>query len=694
MAVEDPAKVPSKNITSLDITSFDGGLDERGASNAAPNTFVFGRNVMVNSRGLLTHRYKLRTWLPSLAEGEIAGEVFPCIYEGELYYLTASEGRIKYCQRGDSSWSDVGGNNQVSTGPNIINTFNRAKDAVAVTNGVDKLRYVDLKTMTMVQFVAVADPTTAPTATATGISNSGGSKVYYAITFNSTVGETKLSPILTQAVSKSRVSWKTDGTEYVTVTRNNSAPANAKSWNLYGAMDAAGGTIAPTDMMMLASGLDINTTTFMDTGTIPIDLTRGTAPEDNYTDGPIASYAMEMEGRLIFWGIKTAPYDVYISGYSESEPITLNPAQGGYRAELNKGTNYYPMSMVGFRNGQGLPSLTVLFSNTEGLSKQSIMEQQTVTYGNYSSVVWAVTEQNYGAAGVSSPYGVSNYNGGLHFLSTDGVMKMDTEASMQNVLSTLPTGNLIEKTVGSIRNAHRHKVVSTAWNNRVLWAVPSRGYDFNNQIIVYDVHNKDKPRWYTYDIPAQWVGTVSPDDEAAFVYVSQDNHFYQLVEGYVAADDTQIGTTAPFPVEARGALIGLNEAHNAYMAVVQVVFYLTGFVGSVTVSVTYRNESGKLKTKSVKRYSKNSYVQSTTGNWSDDDYRYDGDTDVLGWDEIATMDSSGDAGKMDDRIKIRMNVIASELQWAISTDVIEKSSFVLRSVSYEGERLGVKVDLR
>lgn len=693
MAINNPLKVPKKNITTTDITSVNGGLDQRGEANAAPNTFVYGRNAMVNSQGLATHRFGLKKWLPDTV-GTVY-EVFPALYNGILYYIVADDGKLKYCQSGDIEWTDFGGDNEVNTNPGVINTFLRVRDAILVLNGEDKLRYGDLTTMNMVQFNALADPTNAPTVTATGLTLTGSAKIYYGITFNSTVGETKLSPIYggSANVSKGRDTWKTDGTEYLTVTRNNTAPAGATGWNLYVAMAASGGTIQPSDMLLLAAGIDINQTTFIDNGTLNVDIARGTAPEDNSTDGPIARYGKETDGRPILYGIKNDEYALRIGGFGD-KALDFSPTNGGYRAELNKGTNYYPMVVTGFRNGQGVPSLTVLFSNTQGLAKQSTLEQQTITYGNTSFVVWAVTEQNYGAAGVSSPYGHTNYQGALRFPSTDGIMSMDTEASLQNVISTKRISDPVEETVGSFRNSALDRIVSTAWSNRVYFSVPSRGYSYNNEILVLDVTNKDRDVWYTLDVRAQWIGTISPNDQSAFVYICQDNHIFRFAKSYVALDDNADGTTSAFPVSLRGSLIGLNEAHNSYKAVVQVVFYLVDVIGEIELGVTYRNENGRMKTK-TKLVRQSSYAKSSGGGWSSPGYQFNQNmsSKVLRWGEIDTISDAENSQKETIRVRVPLNVIGNEFQWFINTN-LDNSSFILRSVSYEGENLGVKVDLR
>lgn len=691
MAVDKPVKVPERRITSTDVLSFSSGLDQRSPQNTAKNTFNSSRNMMVTSQGLLTHRYVQKRWLPDTVE--TCYEIFPALYDGELYYLVADDGEVKYCQEGDASWTSCGGTNAVTTGDGVINTFLRVSNKVLVLNGTDTLRYIDLTNLEMVQFTSVTDPSNAPTATLTGLTGSN-HKIYYAISFNSTVGETDISPILSQNISKQRSSWAGGTTEYITIDRNNSAPSGAVSWNLWMSIAPAGAAIDTTDMLLLAGGIDLNSTTYVDDGTGSVNLDYGPATGDNSTDGPIAKYGIETNGRPILYGNPTTgkQHDVYIGGDGEEHALDFSPGNGGFKAVLNSGTNYYPMSVVGFRNGQGIPSLTVLFSNTQGLSKQSILEQQTVTYGSQSFVVWAVTEQNYGAAGISSPYAVVNYLGGLHFPSYDGFMTADTEQSLQNVLATKRVSDPVEELVGAIRKESMSNIVGTAWGNRIYWLVPKRGYDYNNTILVRDLTNKDSPYWYTLDIRAQWVGTVSPDDKAAFVYVCRDNHIFRLVPGYIAMDDTSEGTSEAFPLEATGTFLGFDDGHTSYKAIVQAVFYLLDVIGTVTVGVTYRNENGRIKTK-TKTITRAAYAPTSNGGWSSPGYVFGLESTYIGWDDLIPIDDTNSSAKEDVRVRLPLNVLASEVQWSVSSD-LTNTTFTLRSVSYEGQDLGTKVDLK
>ena len=336
MAVDKPLKVEKKNITSTDIVSFNGGLDERGDANAEPNTFVYGRNVMVNLAGLLTHRFGLKKWLPDTVDNVY--EVFPAIYDGATYNIVADDDKIKYCETGDTAWTDCGGDNSIVTPPGTITTFLRVQDKILILNGVTKIAYVKLSDMTVVKFALVTNPASLVTATAAVITLSGAPKIYYAMNWNSIVGQTALSPIETFSVSKSRGTWNSDGTEFLTINRVNTPPANAVSWNLWIALAKSGTTIQPSDMLLLAGGIDLDSATLVDNGTLPIDISRGTAPEDNSTDGMIASYGVEDKGRPILYGDPDHPHNLYIGGDGDNA-LDFSPTNGGYVVEMNKGTN-------------------------------------------------------------------------------------------------------------------------------------------------------------------------------------------------------------------------------------------------------------------------------------------------------------------------------------------------------------------
>lgn len=685
-------KIPQAKISSVDITSDEGGLDQRGKANIRPNSFSVGRNAMVNQQGLATYRLGLRRWLPDAVD--TVYQVSSNYYNGVVYHIIADDGKIKFMVDGDSSWTDCGGDNIVTT-VDTVNTFLRILDKVLILNGVENLGYVDLSTMDVVHFDHVDDPASAPTGALQGGLTSTPYKVYYCISYNTVAGKTASSPILTQGVSKIREQWSSAGTEGVTLTDPNTRPAGAIAWNVYLATAPAGGTIQFSDMLPIALGLDINTATFFDNGSITQLTNAGTAPTVNSTQGPKAKYGVAIDGRPFLYGITDDEYATLIGGDNE-HALEFNESVGGYRLVLNQGTNFYPMSVVGFRNGQGIPSVTVLYSNVEGISKQSVIEQTTVSLGTFSAIVWGSTEQNYGAAGVSSPYATVNYRGLLAFPTADGILKLDTQASLQNVLSATRISDPVIKEVGTIKTELLNQIVGTAWANRIMFSVPARGYNYNNEILIYDVTRKGNECWYVFDIRAQWIGSVSLPNSAGFTYVVQDNHFFKLDEMYVAQDELPGGGTQAFPVEITSGLIGTNAAHNGYFAVVQAVFYLLEFVGTADLIVTWRDlQSGKMKTKK-KTVTNGVYKKTSDGGWSDSAYQFTQHLPIrpLRWGDVAPLSDAQTPQKADLRFRIPLNnVVTNEMSATVAIN-LDNTGLIKRSVSFEGQPLGISADVR
>ena len=689
MAVRNPAKIPKKQIGSVDVTGFSGGMYLNGEQNAKGNQIVDGHDVEMTVDGFIVPRKSLTPWLPDTVQDGY--QIFPAIWNNEVLNFTADNGKIKYCKDGDSVWTDCGGDNVITTGAGGKPIFLRILDVLLVLNGGngDKLCYVRLSDKAVVKYSLVADPTTALTISPTVLTNSGAYKIYYGYTFSSATGETLLSDIITYTINKTRDTWKTDGTEYLTITRPAGIPANATKWNLYIALASTGGTIQDTDMLLLAGGLDLATVSVVDNGALAIDIGRGNPPAVNSTDGPRVKYGIETNGRPVLYGDVDNPHNVWIGGDGDFA-LDFSSSNGGFRSEPSKGTNYYPASVIGFRNGQGIPSLTILFSNTQGLSKQATLEQQTINYGNQSFVVWGITEQNYGAAGVASSLGVVNYKGTLSFPSVDGFTSMDTQPQLQNVIATKEIDKDISPYSERIKTEALDEIVGTGWNNRVLWIVPSYGFDTPNEILIRDLNNNGA--WNPpLQIPASWIGTVSPPSTPAFVYIRQGKKTFKLFESFGTVDYLASGPET-FSTYAKGALIGINEARNGYQAMVQAMFYLVDFIGNIRLGVNYRDQNGDIQTV-YEDVEGPEYVLSFSGGWSDPQYTYGG-YPALSWTQPALIDILAAAVEgIVKRVPVPINDLVSEVQWWLeTTDGYNK--FMLRVVSYEGENLGVKPDLR
>lgn len=689
-----PVAVPEQEISSVDVVNFGGGLFLNGDQNGPANSFVRSKDCELDNDGFLIPRRKLTPFLPDTVETTY--QKFPVLWQGEIYFFTLDDGKAKFCQEGDTGWTDCDGTNSFTTLNGGFPKFIRVLDCVLILNGKngDKLAYIDLAGtgFPVVKYSLVTNPPDPLTSTLTNLS-AGSFKVYYAFSWTGAVGETELSPILSVSINRVRDQWQTGTAANVKVTRPaGSPPAGARFWNLYVAVAATAGTIQPSDMLQLAVKLDLSVTEFVDDGSLDINL-GSVPPTANSTDGPRVSNGLVEDGNPILFQDEDNSYNIWIGGGGPNA-MDFSVSNGGYRAEPEKGTNFYPTTIIGFRTGQGVPALTILYSNTEGLSKQSILQQQTISYGDQSFTVWGVTEQHYGAAGVAAPNSAINYNGKLLFLSTDGVMSAQTNPSMQNVMSIVPISSPIDPYIRSIRNAAMGGVVGAGWNNKYMWLVPNAGFETPQQILILDTNSEGidgQGAWYTLDIPAQWIGVVSPQTDAAFVYISQGNKTYKLLASN-STYDTKNGVNIPFSTGATGPLLGMGgKAHNTWQADVQTMFYVMGLVGDITVGVTYRNQNGKLKTK-TKVYHGPVFTPSAAGGWGDTGWSYAAGGPGFA-DTPAIDDTVGLLSPVDARIPVRVDDIMNEAQWFFLTGV-GYSNYKIKAISFEGINLGVRPDLQ
>lgn len=692
MAVGDPVKVKGAAIVSSDIVSLDGGLDERGDYNIAPNCISYGRNASVNSAGNGTKRLSKKKWLPSTVG--FNGEISTVYVNGQIYYFVADDGKVKYIQENGSAWINCGGTNIVTTTPGVITTFMRVNNWLLILNGVDEMRYINLNTFNMGMFTFVANPVSIITATASGITASGSFKVYYGYTYNSDGGgETAVSTILTQAVSKSRTTWNSNGTEYLTINFNDTPPAGATSRNLYAAISLQGTVPVASDLAMLQENIPLASTSFVDNGSLGFNIAFNTAPAVNTTRG-LKGLSGAMAGNVpVIYGDPDNPYDIYF-GVLTDTGVSFGASGGGQKLPLLKGTNFYPTSVVGFRNNQGVPNLLALFSSTEGVSKQQIISQKTLSYGNSTINYWGADDLNSGASSVYSPYGVVVSLGELQFPSSAGITSIKTEANLQNVLAPSIVSDPVSKTYATIKNANFNKIVGTAHNNLVAFAVPSRGYNYNNQVLIRDMTNKDKPKWAVWDLAVDWIGTISPFNQASFMYIRQGNQFFKLQESYVAEDENTDGTTTPYPVTIEGSLKAFSGGKNAYFAANQAVVYLAQFVGTVDITITYINKKGNPKTK-TKRFTNGSNQRNTQAGWGNPRLSWrTGNNRALGWSkQLPIVGDSAASQKKTKRCRIRLpNPVINEYKVSVSSN-LENTSFDFVASNLEGINIGVIGDI-
>jgi hypothetical protein len=285
------------------------------------------------------------------------------------------------------------------------------------------------------------------------------------------------------------------------------------------------------------------------------------------------------------------------------------------------------------------------------------------------------------------------YLGELLFPSSDGITSIKTEQQLQNVLQPSIVSQQISKTYATIKNASFNKIVGAAWNNLVCFAVPSQGYNYNNQLLVRDMTNRDKPKWSIWDLAVDWIGAISPPNQASFLYIRQGGDFFKLQESYVAEDETITGTSTPYPVEVNSALKVFSGGRNSYFAANQAVVYLANFIGSVDITITYLNKKGNPKTK-TKRFTNGSNTRNLFAGWGNPrlTWKSSKNTRMTGWSFRHNMPIGGDSAasqKSNKRCRIRLpNPVINEYKVNVVSN-LENTSFDVVGSNLEGINIGV-----
>lgn len=581
-------------------------------------------NVLLEQDGTVRPRPSLNKYGPQ-PTGTILGEIFeftkkvassPTNLVGQEKWLATLQnvgGTTKvYVARGeDTSWT-------VCEGKTYNNTararFCQTQDKVLVLNGEDNLSYLDTNNFNVVPFTSLSTPAAPTLDSKTGLTGTS-FKIYYAITYNSTVGETDGSTILTQSIGKDRDIWD-PAADSMTIKR--SATANIKSWNVYVGMSADSAGI-PT-MYLIASGLDASTLTFTDNGTRAQDLLRS-LPTTNSTAGPKAAVGTVINGRVWLCQDKDNLYKVWRGGDYGYE-LDFSPANGGGSTPIGNGTKELPVKVMPFRDGRGVFQITVLCQGTNGHGKRYILTPNSATYGSTTFTFYEVTEDN-GQDGTDSPDGVILYNDSLWYPSRDGFKTTGTKPQLQNILSTDRISNTIQPDIKTLNNAYMSLSVGLAFEGRLYWALPV-GSNKNNEIWVLDIDRKGawmKP----WNVSADWMTLYNDNSGTTHFLVLSNNKIYEFSYVSSTADDG-----VAFPTSGNSGQITFSDDGREWGKLIQLVFILLRPQGQVNFSVSGRTEDSALSTVGKGEFA----PKNTRAGWSEPRAGW---SSLRGWSEIVTV---------------------------------------------------------
>lgn len=543
-------------------------------------------NMVLEQNGVIRPRPSLKEFNPQPL-GEIIGELFECkVVSGATttFYLVSMQivsgnAYVCYCKGEDLAWTKITTKTYTKTAPAH---FVQIGNKVLVMNGADPLSYVDLSNWSITSFTKLDDPT-VPTATATGLPGSG-FVVYYAITANSSVGETAASPTDSVTIGTDRSEWDS-ATQYVDLSW--SAVTDAVGYNVYMGTntDGEGNPI----LYLIKANIDPSITSFKDDGSYASDIYR-IAPTVNSTAGPKTTRGTVVNGRVWMVGDTDNPYYVWHGGdYGHEIDFSPDGYGGGYTV-VASGTKEVPIAVMPFRRGQGDSTVVVLTQGSNGSGRRFQIGYSTFEYGNEQQVVWSPTEDS-GRDGTDSPDAVVVYNNSLFYPSRDGFKTTGTMPSLQNILSTRTVSATIRDQVALLKSSAMGKAVGLVYENRIYWSLPVGSTD-NNRVWVY--YPEQKGAWMTsWYLNVKWMTLYNDNSgNTHFLLYCADGKLYELDRAAATADGGE-----PFETDMTSGMVQFSKDGRDWSRLIQIVFTLLRPKGEINIEVTAMTEDGEMKYK-------------------------------------------------------------------------------------------------
>ncbi len=562
-----------------------GTVTDYDARRLVDNSLLRTTNVVLEQNGVVRPRPSLVPYGPQPI-GRVLGELFECkVMEGNcpVFYLLAMmvvDGKANvYRAKGeDAAWQKIDGKDYDTE---ATAHFLLTRNNVLVLNGIDTLSYVDTVKWKITEFKKLEKPKSAPTLKEAHELSGDAFKVYYAVTANSTVGETEGSAVLTQQISTQRDMWDPDK-NWVTIQWDR--VEGAVGYNVY--MGTAADGAGQPELYLIAGNLDPETLVFTDNGSRAQDLGRGPMPTYNSTAGPKAKRGAVINGRVWLVGDADNPFYLWRGGDYDHE-LDFSPSNGGGFTAIANGTKEVPISVMPFRKGQGDNTVVVLTQGSNGSGKRYHLSPNTISYGGGSFVAWSVSEDS-GSDGTDSPDGVVIYNNSLYYPSRDGFKTTGTQPQLQNVLSTSRISNTIKNEVSLLNTNSMDKAVGLAYEGIIYWALPL-GSTKNNRIWAFDLEHKGAwiLSWY---LNADWMTLYNDNSGKTHFLILSDNKIYELTRLFNTRDGE-----GSFETEIKSGKIEWSKDGRDWARLIQVVFTLLKPRGDISIEISAYTEDGELK---------------------------------------------------------------------------------------------------
>ena len=560
----------------------------------------------------------------------------------------------------DSSWTELPGKTYDG---NSRGHFLQSADKVLTMTGEDYLSFFDTSSLSITAYTAIPDPAAPTLDVNTGLTGTA-SKVFYAITANSTVGETGGSPVLSLPVQEDRDMWNPE-TQSIKIKWT--AVGGAKSYNAYVGVGVDGGGLPI--LYCVASGLPPDTLSFTDNGSRSVDLNRP-LPKENSTAGPRATRGSVIDGRVWLVGDKDNRFYAWRGGDYGHE-LDFSPANGGGYTVIGSGTKEVPIAIKPYRDGPGTPKVMVLSQGTNGGGKRSFISPEDIAYGNTTLTVWRAKEDT-GADGTDSPDGLIIYNNDVHYPSRDGFKTTGSIPQLQGVLATRRTTNTIQGEISTLTTSAMGGVSGLPYEGRLYWSVPV-GSDRNNQIWVMDT-DRGGAWMKPWSVAADWMTLYNDNSGRTHFLVVRDDNILEFSKSAKTTDDGK-----PFATSGTSGQVQFSEDGRDWARLTKVIFVLMRPQGRINFSVSGRTEDGVQAFNESRVFGANS---SRTG-WGEPKSGWS----TRGWGEIREIPKSFNEASVEVEIEIDEDVQWAQYGWSSIDAGVD---YAISDVVFEYVNIGTK----
>ena len=262
----------------------------------------------------------------------------------------------------------------------------------------------------------------------------------------------------------------------------------------------------------------------------------------------------------------------------------FSPFNGGGWVDINYGGDTVPTAVKAFRDGRGMPVLTILTKGGPSGGELYHLAFEDRAYGDFVITYPSVKKAN-GSSGTYSSMAAVEHNNSLIYPTARGFKTTGTKANMVNILVTDNITDTIVKDLGRLNLKAMSGAVGMSYENRVYFCLPV-GSSKNSEIWIYD--DSRRGAWIL-----RW--TLAAD----YMWLYEDNggkvHHLVLVDNKVLEFDRTVGATddgVPFRTRLAGMRRTFDKTGTQMAAVEQKVFSLIRPKGTIKINVMGLSEDG------------------------------------------------------------------------------------------------------